>query len=159
MEKRNHFFLDGQSKGDILMVITVPKNLRECLGERGSEEFVELLNQFGEASNYQIMESSAEKFERRLTEEISSLRQDMTEGFAELRQEMNERFASVDARFASIDTRFACIDTKFAALEGTMNTRIAETKSDIIKWMFIFWIGQITVFSGILFAIIKFTIN
>ena len=134
------------------MVITVPKNLRESLGDTGSDEFVELMNKFGEASNNKVMETATDKFERRLSEEISNLRQEMTEGFAGLRQEMNERFSAVDGRFAAIDTRFA-------SLEGSMNTRIAESKSDLIKWMFIFWIGQITVFSGILFAIIKFTIN
>ncbi|MBO8130785.1 MAG: hypothetical protein H0Z29_04600 [Candidatus Marinimicrobia bacterium] len=32
---------------------------------------------------------------------------------------------------------------------------IAEVKSEIIKWMFIFWIGQIGAILGILFAFFK----
>jgi len=32
---------------------------------------------------------------------------------------------------------------------------IAEGKTDVIKWMFIFWVGQIGVLSAILFAFLK----
>ena len=32
---------------------------------------------------------------------------------------------------------------------------IADVKTDIIKWMFIFWIGQVGVLSGIIFAFMK----
>ncbi len=32
---------------------------------------------------------------------------------------------------------------------------LSETKADIIKWMFIFWIGQIAVLTGIIFAILN----
>ena len=30
-----------------------------------------------------------------------------------------------------------------AKLEGKLETKMAENKADIIKWMFIFWIGQL----------------
>ena len=30
-----------------------------------------------------------------------------------------------------------------AKLEGKLETKIAETKADMIKWMFIFWVGQL----------------
>ncbi len=36
-----------------------------------------------------------------------------------------------------------------AKLEGKLETKIAETKADIIKWMFIFWIGQLASFIAI----------
>ena len=32
---------------------------------------------------------------------------------------------------------------------------LAEVKSEIIKWMFIFWIGTIGVLSGIMFALLN----
>lgn len=39
----------------------------------------------------------------------------------------------------------------------TLATKIdlAETKSEILRWMFIFWIGQIGVLSGIIFAMLR----
>lgn len=35
------------------------------------------------------------------------------------------------------------------------NVKIAETKSEIVRWMFIFWAGQIGVMIGILFAFFR----
>jgi hypothetical protein len=32
---------------------------------------------------------------------------------------------------------------------------IAQFKSDLVRWMFIFWVGQIGVITGILFAFFK----
>lgn len=32
---------------------------------------------------------------------------------------------------------------------------LIRSKSDVIKWMFIFWVGQIVVLSAILFAFLK----
>ena len=36
-----------------------------------------------------------------------------------------------------------------AKLEGKLESKIADTKSEIVKWMFIFWIGQLASFIGI----------
>ena len=33
--------------------------------------------------------------------------------------------------------------------------KIAETKTFLFRWMFIFWVGQIGVLTGILFAFFK----
>jgi len=40
-----------------------------------------------------------------------------------------------------------------ANLRAELKTDIAETKADIIKWMFIFWIGTIGVLSGIIIVL------
>jgi len=37
-----------------------------------------------------------------------------------------------------------------AKVEGRLETKLAETKSEIIKWMFIFWMGQVAVIAGLL---------
>lgn len=36
-----------------------------------------------------------------------------------------------------------------------LEVKISELKSELIKWMFIFWVGQIGVITGILFAFFK----
>jgi hypothetical protein len=36
-----------------------------------------------------------------------------------------------------------------------LEIKIESTKAEIIKWMFIFWISQIGVISGIIFAMLK----
>ena len=47
------------------------------------------------------------------------------------------------------------IDQRFTFVESSINTQIAETKSELIKWMFIFWIGQMTITTGIILLFIK----
>lgn len=38
---------------------------------------------------------------------------------------------------------------------GKLDIKISETKADLIRWMIIFWIGQVGVILGILFAFFK----
>jgi hypothetical protein len=42
-----------------------------------------------------------------------------------------------------------------AKLEGRLETKIAESKADIIKWMFIFWIGQLASVIAIVKLLVK----
>lgn len=60
-----------------------------------------------------------EKFERRLVEEISKLREEM------------------------------------AGLRAEFKVDQANTRADLIRWMFIFWIGQVATIIGILFVFLK----
>ena len=67
-----------------------------------------------------IIEIQTEKYERRLSEEISKLR-----------IEFYERISKLEAN-------------------------VARMYANIIKWMFIFWVGQIGVITAILFSFLKF---
>ncbi len=92
-----------------MKLISIPKVLREKLGEDGADALLDLINAAGEDIKNDVIKLSEEKFEKRLTEEISKLRVEMSKMYANL-----------------------------------------------IKWMFIFWVGQIGVITAILFAFLKF---
>jgi len=89
-------------------ILKVGKPLREKLGNDAVDSLIELINQAQTEQKNGIPQFVEEKFERRLSEEISKLAQS-----------------------------------------------ISETKADLIKWMFIFWVGQVAVILGILFAFFK----
>ncbi|MBI3801846.1 MAG: hypothetical protein HY268_33360 [Deltaproteobacteria bacterium] len=91
-----------------MAVITVPRPLREKLGEEGTDALVTLINEAGESNKKSVVEVVEERFERRLTEEIGKLRTDM-----------------------------------------------ADLRANLIQWMFLFWIGQIGVLTGTLFAFFR----
>jgi len=59
---------------------------------------------------------------------------------AEFRREMQALEARLDARFARIDARFDHMDERFTALDR----RVADVKSDLMKWSFVFWCGSVT---------------
>jgi hypothetical protein len=65
--------------------------------------------------------------------------------------------AKVDKRLEEKTNVFATKGDIFAIKEdiAKLETKIAESKADLIKWMFIFWIGSVGVISGIMVAVLN----
>ncbi len=114
-----------------MKIINVPKVLREKLGDDGVEALLELINLADEKMKENIIEIQTEKYERRLTEEISKLDKRVTEVEAKLDKRITEEISK-------------------------LRVEISRTYANIIKWMFIFWVGQIGVITAILFTFLKF---
>ena len=89
-------------------ILTVPRILREKLGEDETESLIELLNKSNSKQKDDVLSFVVDKFERRLSEESSKLQ-----------------------------------------------VELSKTRADIIKWMFIFWVGQIGVLLGIIFGFLN----
>ena len=104
-------------------VLTIERPLKERLGDEASDSLFRLLNSANETQKRDVLEFVEEKFERRLSEEISKLEIRLTE--------------------------------KISNLEVRLIEKISETRTQMIKWMFIFWAGQIGVLIGILVAFFK----
>lgn len=60
--------------------LMAPASVRRKLGDEASEGLIEMFGLYHQLTS--------ERFERRLTEEISGLRLEMNQGFAAIRQEM-----------------------------------------------------------------------
>jgi hypothetical protein len=71
-----------------------------------------------EAWAEQVLNIAAERFERRLAEEIARLRVDLT-------REMHEGFIAV-------------------------RQQLSDQRAELLKWSFLFWIGQIASIAGLL---------
>ena len=79
----------------------------------------------------------------------------------------NQRFiqneSNIDQRFSTfqsnIDQRFKDAESfnsqKFTEIKASIDTKIAVAKSDLTKWMFIFWASQMTITLGILLLILN----
>ena len=171
-----------------MAVMTVPRLLREKLGEDGIDSLVELLNKSEEKIKADVITLSGEKYERRLSEETANMRIDMglhksdlKGAMAELRvglkesEERYERRLSEETGKLRVDMAELKSELKgdIAALKVELNgnmaglraelkgdmtglrTEMAKSYASIIKWMFIFWLGQIGAILGILFAFFK----
>jgi hypothetical protein len=55
---------------------------------------------------------------------------------------------------ASVERR-AATKEDLQGVEAALRGEIQKTKADLIKWTFAFWIGNIAVLSGILFALLR----
>lgn len=108
--------------------IRVPDALADRLGEPASAALVELLDANNRACADDVMMQGAERFERRLIEETSKLRVEMAELRADLRQDM--------AGLRS-DLR-----QEIARLGSDLRTEMATNRVELLKWAFLFWVGQ-----------------
>ena len=124
-----------------MKIINVPKVLREKLGDEGVEALLQVLNLSNEDLKKDVITLAEKKFEKRLVEEISKLRVEMGEKLSEMRSEFSEEISKLRVEFSE----------KIAEVDK----RISSTYANIIKWMFIFWIGQIGAILGILFAFFR----
>jgi len=122
------------------MVITAPKPLRDRLGDDGIDSLIELLNEVEKSSRESSIIFVEEKFEKRLSEEIGKVRVEI----AGVKASLMEEIASVKASLREE------IAEKIANVKADITKEIAETKAYLIRWMFIFWLGQVASVLGIL---------
>ncbi len=102
------------------VAINITKNLREKLGDEGSEELVQILNQINAAQIAEMERLNGQTFEKFQTE-LSKTRE------------------ILEAKIESTKTE----------LRGEFKSGMAELRADLIKWMFIFWASAIlTIVAG-----------
>ncbi len=117
-----------------MAVISVPRSLREQLGDQGADDLVDLLNRALGESRDGTLALAAEKFERTLSEEIAQVNQRITEETNRLDRRISEEIAS---------------------LRTELLTHAEQTKADLIRWMFLFWVGQLAAILGVLFVFFR----
>lgn len=125
-------------------VITVPAPLRKQLGEEATDSLVEFVNAANASVRDDVVEIVGERFERRLSEEIGALRVELREEIAGMRVELSER----------IITEVSGLRIELREEIAGLRVEIARNRSDLIRWMFAFWIGQ-TVVIATLFTLLR----
>ena len=119
-----------------------------------------MLNEQEKETKDSVIETAALRFEKRLTEEIAGVRADLsaaeqrlnsriTTNISDLREDLSGRISSVEQR---LDNR---ITAEVSGLRVDLSEKIQKSKTDTIKWMFLFYIGQVGALAGILFVIFK----
>ena len=93
----------------------------EKFGDDIVNELVEWLNQVDLAFRSDLHQANENNFQR--------MEAKLEQRLAELGSEMRSQFADMNARLAAMN---AAVDTKFA-----------ELKAELIKWMFLFWCGSV----------------
>ena len=86
---------------------TVPTSLREELGQQASLELLTMFHEAEAAWRDDVLTIASERFERRLSEDISKLRIDVVE-------------------------------------------QLALTRTELLRWSFLFWIGQVAAIAALI---------
>jgi hypothetical protein len=164
--------------------VEVPATLQDRLGVEATGGLVELLNRAGSSWKEDVIAVCAERFERRLVEEIAgvrvqighteaALRTEMREGDAALRQEIAQRGAALREEIAQMGASLrgemvqmgaqlrrettelgaalrremtdmgASLRQDTTLLGAALRQDMANGRVELLKWCFIFWIGQV----------------
>jgi len=67
---------------------------------------------------------------------------------------LEQGIAQLDAK---LDSRIAEVKADIRALESRMEARMAAFEARIIKWMFLFWVGQAVTTVGLVFGVVRLT--
>jgi hypothetical protein len=119
-------------KGDEMNAGTVPNALSERLGVEATTGLVDLIGIVERDMTEAVIVRSVERFERRLVEEVSQLRVEMREGDAALRLEVRD------------------VRHELAAFGSGLRQEMATLKFDMLKWSFLFWVGQVAAIVALL---------
>jgi hypothetical protein len=129
----------------------VPAALSERLGAEATSGLLQLVNHAHEEWSEDVLTRSAERFERRLTEECSKLRIEIAQGDAALRQEIAHGDAALrqemTAGFAALRQEMSA---GLAAVRQEVTAGLAAVRVELVKWSFLFWIGQVAAIAALL---------
>ena len=126
----------------------------------GDEQTLQLIN-FLEARDEDKQESFEETVATKA--DIAELKQATKADIAELKQathaDIAELIQSTKAVIAELKqaTKADIAEMKLSIAELKLSTKadIAESKSELLKWMFIFWVGQAATTVAIILAVFK----
>ncbi|WP_397547588.1 LA_3696 family protein [Rhodothermus marinus] len=132
-----------------MAILTVPKVLREKLGDEGVEALIALLNEAAHYERNNLLGILEERFERRVTEESKRLDNRIAEEVARLDRRITEEVKRLEVLLAETEKR---LDHRLTEEVAKLDRRIAEVQvalseryASLVRWMFIFWAGQIGV--------------
>jgi hypothetical protein len=123
--------------------------LHARLGQEGAAGLLELLETARQEWTAEVVGAVGERFERRLVQETSAVRVEMAQLGAGLRQEMAEMRADLLQGDASL---------RLEMREGfaTIRQEMADQRFELLKWAFIFWVGQFFAVASLLAIAIRF---
>lgn len=123
-------------------VEAVPPALREQLGNDATTGLLALLARSHEEERATVIAACTERFERRLVEEIAGVRVQIANVEGSLRTEIAETRATLREEMAQMG---ASIRQDMAEMGASIRQEIATGRVELIKWCFLFWIGEVMV--------------
>ena len=133
------------------------------------------MNEQGKETAESVIETAALRFEKKLSEELGGVKTEigglkydvagLKTDVAELKSdvavlktdvaELKIDVAGLKTDVAGLKTDVAGLKTDFVERIGKVREEMQRLQAGTIRWMFIFWVGQIGVLLGIIYAVFK----
>ncbi|MBF0516985.1 MAG: DUF1640 domain-containing protein [Nitrospirae bacterium] len=141
-----------------MSVLTIPRVIREHMGDDASGALAELINDVDIGARKDAIAIAEERFERRLVDELGKLRLEFRTEIGKINERITLEIGKINERITleigKVNERITEESGKLQLEIEKLRAETANTKAEIIKWMFLFWIGQ----TAVLIAIIKFLV-
>ncbi len=130
----------------------MPIKLRERLGPEATGGLLHVLDLAQHDWRDDVLSLAAERFERRLAEVGSSLRVQVAQSEAAVRHEMGQLEVRLREELGHVDGR---LRQDLSQMEVRIIREIGNSRFDLLKWTFAFWIGQVVATSAIMAAMLR----
>lgn len=112
------------------MLVSVPKVLRGKLSDEGAEALVKIIDKVEDRTQKVVLEMAEEKFEKR----VAQVETKIAQAEARLETKIAETKADLESRFSRLEVN------------------IAQSRAEIIRWSFVFAMGQFWSLVGAMFV-------
>ncbi len=148
----------------------------ETFGDEIANELVEWFNQVDatyRADLLQINELNFSRFDARLEQRTGELGVKLEQHIGRVEAKLVQRVAELDVKWNVLDAKLeqtaqlvarldqrltqleAEVGRKLALLNETVARRAAETKAELINWMFVFWAGTLLPLGGLILLLVR----
>jgi hypothetical protein len=147
--------VEPRERQDVVMPSNrVPSELRERLGDEGVLGLLELLESERAEWSERVLSVAADRFERRLAEQIAGVRVELSAVRADIVRELHEGLGSIRQEIAAVrvETR-----QELGAVRVEMHQLLATSRVETLRWSFLFWVGQVAAMAGLLALMFRLT--
>jgi hypothetical protein len=114
----------------------IPAALRTRLGDEATFGLIELFDTEEQDWSDHVLGAAADRFERRLSDEVSGLRVELTGALGAVRQELSGGLTAVRQEMTAGLT--------------AVRQDVSATRIEMRRWSFVFWIGQVAAIAALL---------
>jgi hypothetical protein len=137
----------------------VPEALQQRLGPEGTAGLLQLLADSRKECAADVINVVGDRFERRLVEETSKLRVEMAQGFATMREEIgalrHEMSTLASALRQEMAAGTSALRQEMGAGISALREEMTGQKFEILKWAFLFWVGQFFAVASLMAILIR----
>jgi DNA anti-recombination protein RmuC len=147
-----------------MQIVVLPEVIEQKLKVEERKEVIDFINDLvadtSDGLKKDIIGILEERFEKKLSIELVNLKLELMEKISSSGAQLNERITKVEAQLNERITKAEAqlnerITTSSEKLRAELVEKIANSKADTIKWMFIFWIGNVITIIGGIIGILK----
>ena len=143
----------------------LPPELRERLGDEAALGLLELLESERAEWSEHVLSVAADRFERRLAEQIAGVRVELSAIRADIVRELHEGLGSIRQELAAarVETRQELgavrgeTRQELATARVEMHQLLATSRVETLRWSFLFWVGQVAAMAGLLALMFRLT--